>query len=178
MINTKHDLTIRPVSMQDADLLRELSITTFTDTYSAYNTAENMQLYVTEYFNRETLLHEITSNENFFFIATINDQPAGYMKLRTLVQPAELNNKNTIELERIYVVKKFQGTGLGHSLIQYAIEYSRSQRYDILWLGVWKQNEKAIKFYTKCEFEIFGEHPFILGTDEQVDWLMKKELKS
>jgi diamine N-acetyltransferase len=80
-------------------------------------------------------------------------------------------------LQPSHVVKHFQGTGLGYRFIQSAIEFAQSKEYDTIWLGVWKRNEKAIGLYKKCGFKIFGEHEFTLGTDEQSDWLMKKELK-
>jgi diamine N-acetyltransferase len=97
--------------------------------------------------------------------------------LKTNNELPQLKNKKSIELERIYVVKHFQGAGLGNRLIQYGVEFSQSKRYETIWLGVWTKNEKAMGFYKKCGFEIFGEHKFTLGTDEQIDWLMKKDLK-
>ncbi len=50
------------------------------------------------------------------------------------------------------------------------------QEKDTLWLGVWKENSKAISFYKKWGFEIFDECDFVLGNDLQKDWLMKKGL--
>jgi len=48
---------------------------------------------------------------------------------------------------------------------------------EIVWLGVWEKNNRAISFYKKWGFEKFGEHSFTLGDDIQNDWLMKKELE-
>ena len=61
-------------------------------------------------------------------------------------------------------------------LAEECINQAKLKGCDVLWLGVWKQNKKAIAFYTKCGFEIFGEQIFTLGSDPQQDWLMKKEL--
>src|SRR5205085_11664475 len=101
----------------------------------------------------------------------------GYIKLRTNNELPQLKNKKSIELERIYVLKHFQGMGLGYRFIEFAIEFAQSKGFNTIWLGVWTRNKKAISFYKKCGFEIFGEHEFTLGTDEQVDWLMKKDLR-
>jgi diamine N-acetyltransferase len=172
-----YDFIIKPALPDDVDMLQQLSIITFTDTYGAYNTEEDMQLYIAQHFSREILLGELNSIENFFFIAMLNDEPVGYIKLRKSYELPELRNKKNIELERIYVVKHLQGAGLGNRLIEYGVEFAQYKGYDTIWLGVWTKNENAINFYKKCGFEIFGEHEFILGTDEQIDWLMKKELK-
>jgi len=176
-MKSSYEFVIRPAFPNDVDILQQLSITTFSDTYAEYNTEEDMQLYIDEHFNGEVLLIELNSKENFFFLAILNHEPAGYIKLRTSHELPQLKNKRNIELERIYVVKHLQGTGLGHQFIQYAVEFAQSKGYDTMWLGVWTRNEKAISFYKKCGFKIFGEHEFTLGTDEQIDWLMKKELR-
>ena len=45
-----------------------------------------------------------------------------------------------------------------------------------VWLGVWEQNPRAIRFYEKNGFVPFDTHVFILGEDKQTDILMKKIL--
>jgi len=45
-----------------------------------------------------------------------------------------------------------------------------------VWLGVWEENPRAIKFYKKNGFVEFDKHTFVLGEDEQTDILMKKIL--
>ena len=42
-----------------------------------------------------------------------------------------------------------------------------------IWLGVWQENPKAIQFYTKNGFEVFDQHVFKLGDEEQTDFLMR-----
>jgi ribosomal protein S18 acetylase RimI-like enzyme len=168
---------IRPALTNDIEMLQKLCIETFTDTYAKYNKEEDIQLYITEHFNHKNLLDELENQSNFFFVGILNHEAAGYMKLRTSYKLMQLKNKKSIELERIYVVKHLQGAGLGYGFIQFAIEFAQSKEYDIIWLGVWKRNKKAMEFYKKCGFKIFGEHKFTLGTDEQSDWLMKKELR-
>jgi ribosomal protein S18 acetylase RimI-like enzyme len=112
----------------------------------------------------------------YFFAAFDNNIPAGYIKLRTSENPEQLIGRRHIELERIYAVKEYQGVGLGYKMMQYSLDFASVKGYELLWLGVWNQNENALKFYTKCGFEIFGEHTFTLGLEVQTDWLMKKEL--
>jgi ribosomal protein S18 acetylase RimI-like enzyme len=174
-----NNVRINRVFSKNVDEVQRISIVTFTETYAVFNTSENMKMYIEKYFERKILFQELESEDNFFFIANIDGVTVGYMKLRI---PQEhhhgLKDKRSVELERIYVLKNHQRTGLGYRLMQHALHYALEHDYDILWLGVWQKNEKAIRFYQRCGFEIFGEHKFILGTEEQIDWLMKKELKS
>jgi len=170
------NITIRQLTADDIDMLRQMSIDTFIDTYEKYNSPENMQLYVQQHFTRQQLLHELTAKENYFFAAFTNDAPVGYVKMRTSEDPEALEGKKHIELERIYAVKNYQGRGLGYKMMQHCLELATAKGFDVLWLGVWEQNEKALQFYKKCGFEIFGDHVFMLGSEKQTDYLMKKEL--
>ncbi|MBG9377085.1 GNAT family N-acetyltransferase [Panacibacter sp. DH6] len=170
-------ISIQSLGAANVDALRQLSVDTFTDTYARYNTQEDMFLYINKHFSAEQLLTEIKEACNFFFGAFSNDgQMVGYVKLRTSEKPAELATLKHIELERIYVSKAYHGKGLGSVIMQHCLAFALQQHYEVLWLGVWTKNEKAMAFYKKWGFEIFGKHTFMLGKDAQVDWLMKKHL--
>lgn len=171
-----YNYVIKKVLPADIGILQQLSTDSFTETYALYNTEDDMLLHIETHFNIKQLLTEIANPQNYFFIALLDDVPAGYIKLRTSENPAELNGLKHIELERIYALKRFQGIGLGKKLMKQCIDAAIKNGYEILWLGVWKQNEKAIQFYTSQGFIIFGEQAFILGEDHQTDWLMKKAL--
>ena len=45
-----------------------------------------------------------------------------------------------------------------------------------VWLGVWEENPRAIRFYEKNGFVVFDKHIFRMGNDEQTDLMMKKLL--
>lgn len=57
------------------------------------------------------------------------------------------------------------------------MEIAEHQHNSYVWLGVWKKNPPAIRFYEKNEFTAFGKHIFKMGDDEQVDIMMKKEFR-
>jgi ribosomal protein S18 acetylase RimI-like enzyme len=69
------------------------------------------------------------------------------------------------------------GKGIGSALLQNCIDMAKEINREIIWLGVWEHNYRAIYFYTKWGFEKFAEHDFVLGNDVQTDWLMKRSLK-
>ncbi len=48
---------------------------------------------------------------------------------------------------------------------------------DVLWLGVWEHNQRAIAFYHRWGFAIVGTHTFQLGADLQTDFLMQRSLE-
>lgn len=61
-------------------------------------------------------------------------------------------------------------------LFDKALEEARKTTCSYVWLGVWENNHRAIKFYSKNGFEKFDTHIFKLGDEEQLDWMMKLDL--
>ncbi|WP_215222573.1 GNAT family N-acetyltransferase [Echinicola shivajiensis] len=47
-----------------------------------------------------------------------------------------------------------------------AIELAEEKDVEYVWLGVWEQNPRAIRFYEKNGFKAFDKHVFKLGNDE------------
>jgi ribosomal protein S18 acetylase RimI-like enzyme len=76
----------------------------------------------------------------------------------------------------IYVKSAYHGKKIGQLLYEKALELARLQNKAYLWLGVWEENLKAIRFYEKNGFIAFDKHVFRFGGDEQIDVMMKKVL--
>lgn len=82
----------------------------------------------------------------------------------------------TLEIERIYIKKKFQKHGLGKYLLNKSIDIAMEHNKKKIWLGVWEKNENAIVFYKKIGFEQAGSHSFYMGDEEQTDFILIKTL--
>jgi diamine N-acetyltransferase len=167
-------MKIRIATESDIEQLCQIGAKTFVETYGDQNTPENLQNYLEEKFNKEQISYEIQTDETVFLLVELHNQPIGYAKMR--VNLVENPDQKSLEIERIYIEKAFHGQKFGAVLMQKCIDVSREKGYQSLWLGVWEYNPKAIGFYKKWGFEIFGTHIFQLGDDAQTDYLMKKEL--
>jgi ribosomal protein S18 acetylase RimI-like enzyme len=168
------EILIKTATEQDASLIADLSRQTFYDTFAPYNSAEDMDQFMREKFTHQQLVNEVGKPDSIFLLAYNNDEAVGYARLRKSTNPSELGNVPAIEIARIYAVHHAIGKGVGRSLMQHCIEVAREAGKQVIWLGVWEKNLKAIDFYARWGFEKFGEHEFLLGSDAQTDWLMKK----
>jgi ribosomal protein S18 acetylase RimI-like enzyme len=56
------------------------------------------------------------------------------------------------------------------------LETVRTVGSDRIWLGVWERNGRALAFYRKFGFEVFGDHVFQFGRDPQRDLIMALEV--
>jgi ribosomal protein S18 acetylase RimI-like enzyme len=135
-----------------------------------------MDKFMNEQFTRSRLMEEVTAPDNIFIIAEINDEIAGYARMRESAPLPELDDLPSIEIVRIYAVQSGIGRGIGSALMKKCIDIAYEIGKRIIWLGVWEKNERAINFYIKWGFEKFGEHDFVLGNDVQRDWMMKRML--
>jgi len=170
------EFLIRFATSDDAELIADISRRTFHETFGYVNTKENMDKFMNEQFNREKLIKEVTEPGNTFFLAFDNDTPVGYVRMREGKKFPEFENKDSIEIARIYSVNSYLGTGVGEQLMRQCIFIAKELKKEIIWLGVWEKNPRAIAFYTKWGFKKFSDQDFLLGDDLQKDWLLMKKL--
>ena len=171
-------LIIKRANRDDATQLTELSACTFQDTFGApVNKQEDVDRYVADEMNIEKLTNELSDNANRFFLAYYDDLLIGYVKMRATIVPPELEQYHPIEIERLYVLKEYHDKKAGATLMKFCLDYASSNAYDMVWLGVWEHNYKALNFYKDFGFELFGSHPFVLGDDVQTDVLMRMALR-
>ncbi len=169
-------VVVREACLHDAQSLVELARQTFEDSFALDNTSENMASYLNEAFSLQKIESGIKEPGSRYFVAEVDQSFAGYARVRTSDEVKDKLPESSLELQRIYVAREFQGLKIGASLMLACINYARSQGYSWLWLGVWENNMKAQNFYKALGFIKFGEHIFQMGTDPQTDWLMKKKI--
>ncbi|HEX6846882.1 MAG TPA: GNAT family N-acetyltransferase [Chitinophagaceae bacterium] len=170
------EFSIRFATIEDASLIADLSRKTFYETFGYVNTKEDMDKFMNEQFTREKLMREVEEPGNTFLLAFDGDVPVGYVRMREGKKFPEFEDKDSIEIARIYSVNTYLGTGVGQQLMRQCIFIAKELKKEIIWLGVWKKNLRAITFYTKWGFEKFSEQDFLLGNDLQKDLLLMKKL--
>lgn len=169
-------MKITRITTNEIDQLQKIVRQTFYETFSTGNTQENMQKYLDERFSIEKLTAELNDKNAIFYFAQLENKIVGYLKINFGDSQTELKDDKSLEIERIYVLKEFQGKKIGQILYDKAIEIAKQKDADYIWLGVWEENPRAIKFYKKNGFIEFDKHIFKLGNDEQTDIMMKLKL--
>lgn len=171
------NIKIKRVTLNDIVNLQKIGIKTFFETFSESNTVENMKKYLDEGFSIDKLTDELNNKDSEFYFAILNNSTIGYLKLNFGQAQTELKDYKALEIERIYVLKEFQGKNVGQLLYENALNIARKKNVDYVWLGVWEKNLRAISFYKKNGFVEFDKHIFVLGNDSQTDIMMKLLLK-
>lgn len=173
----KKTISLQMCTMDDVDKLRELSIRTYYETFAKMNTPENMEKYLNRAFDRAKLCKDLDDRNSLFLFLYSDKKLAGYLKLNEAPSQTDINDTDSLEIERIYVSREFQGEGLGRYLMKQAVSIATERKKKYAWLGVWEKNEKAIRFYKRNGFYEIGTHTFVMGEDVQIDYIMRKDMK-
>ncbi|MDY2615172.1 MAG: GNAT family N-acetyltransferase [Treponema succinifaciens] len=169
-------MKIKKCSLDDILDLQKIYRQTFFETFSEQNSEENMRIFLNKAYSEEKLKSEIENKESETFLAVENQKILGVLKINTGNAETESGLENSLEIQRIYILKESKGLGIGTVLMNLAEKKARELGVSFIWLGVWEKNFPAQKFYTDKGFRRFSEHAFVLGDDIQTDFLMKKEL--
>ncbi|MDQ0815940.1 ribosomal protein S18 acetylase RimI-like enzyme [Bacillus pumilus] len=168
--------TFIPCNEQHIEELQKVGIDTFIETFQNQNKAEHIDAYVKTAFHPNQLLKELHHPSSQFYFVQVNGEVAGYLKVNMDDAQSEEMGSEALEIERIYIKQSFQKQGLGRYLINQAFEIAKKYHKRDVWLGVWEHNKAAIAFYQKLGFVQTGVHAFLMGDEEQLDFIMTKTL--
>jgi ribosomal protein S18 acetylase RimI-like enzyme len=167
---------LRRAAADDAPSLAVLAERTFRDAFAARNSPENMDLHCAKVFSPEIQRREIEDPGLVTTIAEAEHLMIGFSQLRLRHAHPAVVATCPAELSRIYVIAEWHGRGVAQDLMQDAVATARREGCDVLWLGVWEHNPKAMAFYRKFGLEVVGTHAFMLGHDRQRDLVMSLKL--
>jgi diamine N-acetyltransferase len=173
---------VRRATIADAARLSQLAATTFRETFGRDNSPDDMARYLAEAFTPDRQAAEIRDSAGAVLVAEHHDTSGhleliGYAHVVAGVPPDAVQGPAPLELKRLYVAAAWHGRGVAQALMQAALDAARALGARTLWLGVWERNARALAFYNKYAFTRVGQHTFMLGGDEQTDWLLARPLE-
>lgn len=166
--------TLRKASPSDARRLAELAERTFRDTFGESNTAEDMELHCRSSYSAAIQAGEIADPQMATWLSEQDGELIGFAQLRWGSAPDGVVAAAPGEIQRLYVASHWHGQGVADELMRACIDELQARGSDVVWLGVWEHNPRAIAFYRKCGFVAVGEHVFPVGADPQRDIVMAR----
>jgi ribosomal protein S18 acetylase RimI-like enzyme len=119
---------------------------------------------------------EIASPDMVTLLAERGEELIGFAQLRWGEAPSFVGGNSLGEIQRMYVASHWHGKGVAQALMAACIEQGKVYGSDVVWLGVWERNHRAIAFYRKLGFVERGDHVFLLGHDRQRDIVMARSI--
>ena len=172
-------VSIRHADVSDAAALAGMADALFRAAFADRNDPAQMDRYCAAHFGTELQAREIADPNAITLLLVSEGHIAGFAQMLRGARPQTAVDVGPmpVELQRFYVAPGLHGRGVAQLLMQRCIEEAEKSGAWILWLGVWKENPRAIAFYHKCGFEIAGDQVFLLGTEEQYDHVMIRPLQ-
>lgn len=120
---------------------------------------------------------EIANPDMLTLLSEDERQLAGFAQLRWGDAPDCVTADAAGEIQRLYVAGDWHGKGVAQQLMDACLDAMRGRGSDVVWLGVWEKNPRAIAFYRKFGFVEVGDHVFALGRDPQRDIVMARAVE-
>jgi diamine N-acetyltransferase len=155
--------SIRTARRGDAMKLSVIAEETFRDTFAAVNKREDMDLHCRNAYGVAIQAQEIASPNMVTLLYEQGTRLVGFAQLRWGKVPKCVVADAPGEIRRLYVIGDAQGKGAAHEIMDACIYEMVRHGSDLVWLGVWARNPRAIAFYKKFAFREVGEHIFRLN---------------
>ncbi len=98
----------RQCSHKDLETLRALGVKTFTETFLADNTPDDIDTHVAEHFSAQQLGRELGDANSMLLLVEYHGTAVAYMKLNFEQAQTKRDHPGSLEIQRIYVLQGFK----------------------------------------------------------------------
>ena len=135
------DITIRNATVNDIDLIRELTFKVWPQTYSSSISKEQIDYMLEMMYSKKSLADQIAEGSKFIIVQD-NNKPVGFASYKQV-------ESAIYKLDKIYILKTQQGKGTGKFVIEYILQQIKNEGASSLQLQVNRHNKNAKSFYKK-----------------------------
>lgn len=169
-------IEIRTPNLSDAKNLGEFAKEKFIATFGHLYHPDDLKEFLNQKYNTKIMEETINNKANFIKIALYDNSIIGYILGGPMGLPFENAHSKAYELQRLYVDEIAKGTGLAKLLYQSLLHHTKTLNAPELYLGVWAENHRALKFYSNLGFEIVGKYLYQVGRTFDDERIMRLKL--
>ncbi len=161
-------MILREATPKDTSALAELGRASFCATFEHLYKPEDLKAFLEDVYSDRSVAEEIAGSQCVHRLAYDGESLIGFCKLRVPSwYTAHSDAADPIALGQLYTDPARTGQGIGARLMDWAIEYARSNNHDAIQLSVYAENFGAQRFYQRYGFEKIADITFEVG--EQID---------
>ncbi len=170
--------SIRRAGPADADAISAIGMATFVETFGHLYPRADLERYLEEAYDLERTRADLADPAKASWIVEAGEEVIGY----ALAGPGGLPHAEVTpacgELKRIYLLKAWHGGGLGARLFAETLAWLQSGGPRAVWIGVWSENHRALRFYGRHGFEKVGEYDFHVGDTIDHEYILRRSGES
>ena len=169
-------ITIRKATIEDVDILSSLSKEAFLPAHGHSAPKKDISSYIQANFSVDNFKKEIKNSAFEYYLIYHTSNIAGFSKVIFNYPTHHIAHVKVTKMERLYLLKEFYGLEIGLKLMDFNTKLAQKKEQSGIWLEVWIENFRAIKFYKKVGFEIVGKANFTVSkTHSNPNYIMYLE---
>ena len=165
------EFTLRRGTLADAECLSLFAREVFPLGGRPGASQADLDAYFESKITPEHFRSSIANENNLVIVAESGNGIAGYGELLRSSPHPEIPEPNPSEVRKLYVGPRFHGLGISDALMRALL----AEAAHPVWLSVFSENPRAVRFYERWGFKIIGTQQFLVGTDSQQDFLMRRD---
>ncbi len=164
---------IRRARTADAEALAAVGSATFAETFGHLYPPADLAAFLAEAHVPARWAADLADPTGAAWLVEVDGQAVGYARAGRCALPHTDVTARCGELKAFYLLKPWQGGGLGGRLFAEALAWLEAA-YDDLWIGVWSENLGAQQFYARRGFSKVGEYGFPVGEIVDQEFILKR----
>jgi ribosomal protein S18 acetylase RimI-like enzyme len=160
---------IRPIAPDDVSAIVSLARTTWLDAYALTISPEQIDYMLAQRYDHARLCADTEDPQKWLRQAHVDGVLAGFAACEIY--------KGEFKIDKLYIHPTMQRKGVGAALVEHAAAIAREQGFSAMILAVNKQNEQAIRAYTRYGFHVRDKTVTDIGNGFVMDdFVMEKAL--
>lgn len=173
-MNTPSEFQLRAPTSDDLANLSKLGRETFVESFGSLYSETDLNHFLESVYPEDVVARELANADLSHQVIDAGDDLVAFIKIGPVHVPAENPKDNDMEIWQIYVRRNFISRGLGTRLIQWACEEFERRQVGDIYVSVFSENKRAIRFYQHHGFEKVGEYGFPVGEQIDLEWIMRR----
>jgi ribosomal protein S18 acetylase RimI-like enzyme len=137
----------------DAALISRLAIQTFRESHGTSAAEKDILDYETKRLNVDLFKEELQDPKNIFRVVYLSNVPVAFSKEVFNTPNPKIKEQAVCKLEKLYVLKEYYDQKIGQPLFDLNVELAKTAGQKGMWLYVWTENKRALRFYEKQGFK-------------------------
>lgn len=153
-------------------------MTTFLETFGHLYPKADLEHYLATAYDLDRTRDDLADPAKASWLVEAGGEAVGYATVGPCALPHPDVTPACGEVKRIYVTRAHQGSGLAARLLSETVAWLERDGPRPIWLGVWSENHRALKFYARHGFSKVGEYDFHVGDTVDREHILRRDTVS
>lgn len=170
-------IAIRDATPADAACIGVLCTQVYLATYATEGIRPRLVREVASHFGIDAVHALLVAPATRCLVAARSGHLLGFAQLRLDAAHPKVDAVRAVELERLYVLERFAGQGIGRALLAACEATAREHGATTMWLTAWVSNRRALAFYARRGHVDVGSDCYVFEDERHENRIFVKALQ-